>query len=124
MKADEYERKELWSKALEYICDRFEAVPIDDILKIDEKNFLEVLKNDQIMAAETVVFNRLTLWVEENKAIGEKVDSNLLKSIRLKHIPAEVSCSDWLLYLKNFSIICELHYTKSKFEFSGPGREN
>lgn len=89
--ADKYQLNDLWSRALNFICDRFEAVPIDDIQEIDAKNFQEILKNDRVTAAETVVFDRLARWIDKKKAEGGEVDSGLLKSIRLEHIPTAVS---------------------------------
>lgn len=91
LNADKHHLRGLWSIAMKFICDNFEAISSDDIQQIDEKNFRELLNQDQINAAETVIFDRLIQWIDENKEAEERVDSNLLKSIRLAHIPSTVS---------------------------------
>lgn len=105
LNTDKTKKKDLWSKALNFICDRFEAVPIDHIQKIDEKNFQEILESDRITAAETVIFDRLARWIEKNKAEGENVHSKL-KSIRLQHIPTAVSSSHYSLFWEYSRLIC------------------
>lgn len=94
LSADKYRLEDLWSNAVEFICEHFETVSIDDVMRIDKKNLQEVLKRDEIKAAETVVFDRLVQWMNKNVPKGEKVGSNLLKSIRLGHIPTAVSNGD------------------------------
>lgn len=100
LKADKYNLKDLWSKALNFICVNFEAVSIDVIQQIDEKNFMTVLKHDRISADETVVFDRLVQWCRQNKADAVEIDPQLLEVIRLEHIPNEVSCRIFFLWTK------------------------
>lgn len=92
LNADKYQLNNLRVKALHFICDRFETVPIGDIQQINEKNFQEILKNDQIPAAETIIFDRLVQWMDRNRTGAVTVASDMLKLIRLDHIPIEVRC--------------------------------
>lgn len=87
MNADKYHLPDLRLKALEFICDHFEDVPVDDFEQIDENNFKELLKHDQITAAETIIFDRLVEWMERRKT---ELVGDLLNLIRLKHIPIAV----------------------------------
>lgn len=89
--ADKFRLTDLRSKALKFICEHFEDVPVEDIQQIDEKNLQDVLSNDEILAPETIVVDRLIQWITKNETEGKKIDSNLLKLVRLKHIPSTVS---------------------------------
>lgn len=91
LNADKFQLNNLRSKALEFICDHFEAVPIECMQQIDTKNFQDVLKNDQITAAESIVFDRLFQWMDKNKTVAAEVTSSMLELIRLHHIPIAVS---------------------------------
>lgn len=87
LNTDKYYLSDLRLKVLEFICDHFEDVPVDDFQQIDENNFEELLKHDQITAAETIIFLRLVEWMDLRKT--ESV-GDLLNLIRLKHIPTAV----------------------------------
>lgn len=106
LNADKYRLMNLRAKALRTICDNFEDVTIDDLLQIDEKNFYEVLKNDQIAAAETIIFDRLVQWINCNKTDSGGDISELLNLIRLKHIPntvcTRISCSLFVTFQRSF----------------------
>lgn len=91
LNADRFLLNDLRTKALKYICDHFENVPIDNLRHIDEKNLRELLKHDQITAAETVIFDRLVQLIERQKMESFKFDSELTEIIRLEHIPTTVS---------------------------------
>lgn len=92
LNADKYRLSDLHTKALKFVCNHFEAVPIDDIQQLDEKNLLDVLKYDEITAPETIIFNRLSQWMNQNKVEADEFASNMLDAIRLNHIPYPVSC--------------------------------
>lgn len=93
LNADIYRQSRLRTKALQFICNRFDAVPIGDFQQIDEKNFKEIFKNDQIRTPEAIIFERLVQWMDRNKT-GAVTD--ILKLIRLNHISIEVSCQIYL----------------------------
>lgn len=121
LNADKFHLNDLRSKALKFICSHFGAVPIDDILRIDEKNFHEVLKYDEITAAETVVFDALVQWINENGSRAVEIARDLLKLIRLDYIPTKVSYLGIIIEIQNSmdSFQCKL-----KFNFSVPHRDN
>lgn len=89
--ADQYRLQNLRPVAFKFVCDLFEAVPIEDIQHIDVKNLQELLNDDQIAAAETVIFDRLSQWMQQHGSDPSVVGSDMLKTIRLKHIPNAVS---------------------------------
>lgn len=114
LNADKYHLPDLRLKALEFICDHFEDVPVDDFEQIDENNFKELLKHDQITAAETIIFDRLIEWMERRKT---ELVGDLLNVIRLKHIPIAVifhiqridavkdsELFDWSVIIYNFKL--------------------
>lgn len=84
--ADKYYFKNLRAKALNFICNHFEDIPIEDFQQFDAKNFHELLENDQIAAAETIVFDRLAQWLSRNKSGAQKRETELLQLIRLERI--------------------------------------
>lgn len=90
--ADKYQLKALLPKALDFIRENFEDVPADDIPKIDEEHFQALLKHDQLSGAESDIFDRLVLWITQNKKKKAKFESSFLRLIRLPLIPIEVCC--------------------------------
>lgn len=89
--ADKYDMKNLRKNSIKAVCENFENIPIDELYKIDGNILCEILSNDVVAANETFIFDRLMLWLQENEVDRAKFASNLLTSIRLKHIPAEVN---------------------------------
>lgn len=91
LNADKNRIDDLRSKALKYICENFETIPMDDIHRIDAKNLRDVLLYDQISADDKVIFERLAQRMNQNE-VQVEVASEMLKAICLARIPIEVSC--------------------------------
>lgn len=91
MNADKYGLEASRKQAVAFICEKFEAVPNEDIQHIEEENFRELLAMDQITATETVIFDRLAQWLKHKKVEEADVVSDMLKLINLEHIPSAVS---------------------------------
>lgn len=108
LNAYKYHLDHLWAKAMKFICVHFEEVPIEDIQHIDGNNFQEVLKHDEIAAAETIVFDRLVQWMDHNKIGVSKLATDMLKLIRLAHIPIAVSrfilYQNWKFLIRIFNL--------------------
>lgn len=88
--ADKFGLTDLRQKTLKKICTEFENIPIAGLQQLDEHIFREILGSDGVAANETVIFDRLMQWVDGNEADRAKYASDLLKNIRLEHIPTEV----------------------------------
>lgn len=90
LNADKYQFENLRVEALKFVCNHFEDISNDDFRQFDANNFHEVLGNDQIAAAETIVFDRLAQWLSQNGTGAKKRETELLQLIRLEHIPFAV----------------------------------
>lgn len=90
LNADKYRLTKLRSEALKFICDHFEDATTEDIEQMNEENIRELLEQDVISAPETIVFDRLAQWLVENNIKGGDIVSEMLKLIRLSHIPNKV----------------------------------
>lgn len=89
--ADKFGLTNLRQKTLKKICMEFENIPIVELQHLDVHIFREILSCDDVVANETVIFDRLMQWVNGNDETDrEKYAPDLLKNIRLEHIPAEV----------------------------------
>lgn len=88
--ADKYNFSELNQKALQFIRDHFEAVPIADVLEVSHENFDELLKYAHYRIEESIIFDRLVQWVGHNKVERAKYVPALAEHIRLEHISDEV----------------------------------
>lgn len=82
---------DLRKNALQFICNRFKNVPSREISKLDFDSFKEVIESDEITATEELVFDRLVEWTRCDEFDRSKHVSDLLKCIRLKHIPTKVN---------------------------------
>lgn len=91
--ADKYQLTELKLAAFAMICAYYEEIPGDHIAKIDETNYLELLKSDQLAATESANFNGLVDWLSANNVEESDAIASFLKLIRLRHIRTQVSLS-------------------------------
>lgn len=109
LNADEFHLKELASKAEQFICEHFVFVPLCEMQKIDAKNFRNLLAVDVINSDESFIFARLKLWINENQSKSDEGTlTDLLKLIRLRHIPTTVSCRNILLFRSKFMGLIEI----------------
>lgn len=60
--ADKYSDVNLRQKAFDLICESFESVPAEDILRLDHQLLQEILKCDKVQATEECVLKRLLEW--------------------------------------------------------------
>lgn len=88
--ADKYSFGQLRANALALVCANFERISSTDISKLDGNIFGDILKQDQIEAPETKIFNYLVGWAKQNETEGTNYMPQLLKSIRLDFMPGEV----------------------------------
>lgn len=102
--ADKYSAPNLRQTAIDMVCKSFEEIPSADIQRLDHRLLKEILKCDKIQANEELVYQRLLEWFHCED--GEHVQQmpELLKLIRLKHIPLQVRI--------------DTHFYKSTFENS------
>lgn len=112
MRADRYDLKNIRQKSMELICEGFENVPVAELQQLDERIFREMLSSGEISANETLIFQRLTQWVNDNEIDRAKHASNLFKYIRLKRIPSKVIVDyafcefvDFHCFSLNFSVV-------------------
>lgn len=92
LSADRYCLQDLRRVALQYVCQHFDAVPIEDIQHINAENLQELLSDNQIRASQTMIFDRLAQWMQQHGIKPSVVASDMLKTIRLDGIPNAVSC--------------------------------
>lgn len=90
MFASKYDLIEMWNNSLFFICDKFEQIPIADMVELDEENFEAILKEDEIAADESTIFSRFVEWVQHDKAERAQYVATMTNSIRLQHMPTEV----------------------------------
>lgn len=63
---------------------------MEDIQIIDVKNLRKVLKQDELKATRTFIFDRLVEWMDRNHLKQTDIDADLLKPIRLEYIATAV----------------------------------
>lgn len=93
-RADKYDLMHLRQKALDDICDGFESVPIAELKQLDAKLFHAVLSSGRISHDETVFFDRLVHWVDENEIERAAHVPKLFTNIKLKLLPMQVNCGE------------------------------
>lgn len=89
--ADRYGFHSVRRKCFDYICVLFELLPTDDLQSLQYPYFSELLKSDDIHAAEDVVFKRLVLWSECNKENRDKYVTALFELIHMDKLSAKVN---------------------------------
>lgn len=90
--ADKYNLLQLKANALKIVCENFKNIPMDDFLQMDGTVFAKLLQRDEFEAPEFHIFEILVKWSEHHReqAARAKFVPDLLKSIRLECLPAEV----------------------------------
>lgn len=88
--ADKYNLLQLKANAFDLVCAKFENIPMADMMNVDSNILNDILKCDQIQAAETQIFNCVVEWVQQDETERAKFAPELLKLIRLEHMPTEV----------------------------------
>lgn len=91
MKADKYTLSELKRKIFQLICESFERVPVDDLARVDQFFFRDVLKYEKIQVPEQILFTRLMQWIAHEPNEREKNVVEFIKFIRLEHLPGQVN---------------------------------
>lgn len=92
--ADKYQLTDLWQKSLRYICENFEDIPIGEMVKVDGKNFGAILKQRQITAAESIIFERFVEWIQYDVANRATFVASYANLIRLCHFAGKVK---WIM---------------------------
>lgn len=98
--ADKFSLEGLKEKALNIAYDNFADIPIDEIQKLDEHLFREILDSNELLAEESFLFERLMQWLNKDRTTAERLElaPDMLKAIRLQHIPAKVNFIIWCLH--------------------------
>lgn len=91
--ADKNYMENLRSKAIQVVCKEFANIPSAEMCTIDFENFEEIIRSDANTAPEEMIFDRLVEWVERDELGRSQYVADLLKCVRLKHIPTKVSQS-------------------------------
>lgn len=84
-------------KSIRHICSNFENVPIAEIVNIDEMYFRKILQETKIVAAESIIFDRLMKWVQHKETKRSACMAKLAPLIRLQHLPYEVNLFNFLV---------------------------
>lgn len=90
IKADKYTLTELKSKIYCLICESFERVPSEDLARVDQFFFRDVLKYEKIQVPEQILFTRLQQWISHDPSERVKFVAEFIKYIRLEHLPGQV----------------------------------
>lgn len=88
--ADKLGFTELRKKSLAFICVLFQFVPADDLHSLQFPYFAELLQCQDIHALEDSIFHHLVHWVEHSALERSKHVPDLLKSIRMERLSAQV----------------------------------
>lgn len=88
---DKFNRKDVKSEALQFICAHFDQVPPEDLVTLSENDFIYLLNADENRAAETFIFNTVVKYVEHKKGETKNPVDLFAKCIRLENVPNEVS---------------------------------
>lgn len=91
MVAEKYNMKKLWEKSLSCICTNFDRIAAEDTVRIDEKNFAAILREDDITASEDNIFDCFSRWIEHDTTNRAKLAPTLSNCIRLEHVSKEVN---------------------------------
>lgn len=88
--AEKYHLTELSETSMRYICENLMDIPIREMVKIDQKMLGAILEQNEITAAESVIFDRFMKWIQHDELNRSAHVASLAKSIRLEHLPIEV----------------------------------
>lgn len=88
--ADKYSLDKVKKRALTQVVAHFEKIPRADILQIDGNLFNDLLKFEHFEVPESTIFECLVEWVQHNETKRAQFMPDLLKTIKLEHMPGEV----------------------------------
>lgn len=88
--AEKYHLTDLRHTSVLYICANFVDIPIAEMVKVDEKMLEAILKQDQLSAPESFIFECFMKWVQHDELHRSVHVALLANLIRLEHIPGEV----------------------------------
>lgn len=85
LNTDKHNLWELCQKSLKAVCADFENIPVNELQQKSWTNYhmFDILNNDEIIADETSVFNRLAQWLGKNEVKGAKYGQRLLSAVSL-----------------------------------------
>lgn len=104
LETDKYNLTKLRQITFKNVCENFENIPIGELLLLGREMFREILSNDEVAANETIIFDRLKQWVNKSEADRAKCVPELLKTIKLEHIPAEVSLFELSFHCQSYEL--------------------
>lgn len=81
----------LSGKLFDFMRERFEAIPVAQMVRMDVKSFQALLSDEKLAASEAYVLDVMEKWVEHNEADRAKHVPALIKCIRLQYVPSQVS---------------------------------
>lgn len=90
LEADKYSFKDLREKSINFICNRFEALPASELSEMPLSFIIDVLKNDQVHANEDLIFRRLVEWIAVDEKTRSQHASELLRLIRMDKLTPSV----------------------------------
>lgn len=90
MLADKYNLLQLRADTLNFVCENFNDIPMDDILQFDGNLFSELLKQQQFQVPETRIFDCLVEWTKNDDVNRAPFVRELLMLIFLDCLPTEV----------------------------------
>lgn len=96
--ADTYNLQSLWKDSLIVACENFYALQEADLMKVDQRNFNSIIKEDRINSPEDLVAYRFAQWALHDQANRKKYVTTMAKWIRLEHISEEVLILMYSLY--------------------------
>lgn len=99
--ADKFSLNDLKENALKIVYENLSTIPIEEFHKLDEHTFRKILSSDDVTVEESILFDRLMQWLNKNSTATERIKlaADMLKAIRLQHIPGEVTFNVFCLQL-------------------------
>lgn len=91
--AEQYCLNKLSTAAIQFIHSNFESIANGDFLKMNEQVFRKLFEGrpNVLLIDETIIFDRIGMWINSNASKPAEIHSGLLKFIRLKYIGYDVS---------------------------------
>lgn len=101
--AEKYNNAELRQRVLNLLCESFELVSSTEMQRLGSQSMKRLLECQKIQASEELIFKRLMEWFQKDQTVRKKYMNELLKLIRLQHVPQEVGIAAQLLNIYIFS---------------------
>lgn len=104
MFASKFNLNDLWNNLLFFICHKFDEIPIAAMVQLDHDNFDAILKEDEIAAAESDIFECFVRWVQHDEINRLQFVVTIAPSIRLELLSKEVNQQNPVFFcLRNVS---------------------